>query len=104
MKATIDGDGRIQLGQDLQSQLGVRPGDDVIFEKRGGEWVLKAAKSESGLGYEGNVLVHRGTSTPVIDLFLAKLAEQVGTCTPAMDMLAQVRDERLAQLTEGVRQ
>ena len=85
MKATIDGDGRIQLGQDLQSQLGLRPGDDVVFENRAGEWILKAAQSEKGLCREGNVLVHRGT------------------CTAPMDLLAQVREERSMQLMEGVR-
>ncbi len=86
MKATIDRDGRIQLGQDLQSQLGLRPGDDVVFENRAGEWILKAAPSEKGLGHEGNVLVHRGIGTP------------------PMDLLAQVREERALQLMEGVRQ
>jgi bifunctional DNA-binding transcriptional regulator/antitoxin component of YhaV-PrlF toxin-antitoxin module len=86
MKATIDRDGRIQLGQDLQSQLGLRPGDEVVFEHRAGEWILKAAQSETGLHQEGNVLVHRGA------------------CTAPMDLPAQVREERSLQLMEGVRQ
>jgi bifunctional DNA-binding transcriptional regulator/antitoxin component of YhaV-PrlF toxin-antitoxin module len=65
MKATIDRDGRIALGPEVQSQLGVQPGDDVLLEKRGDEWIIKAAKSETGLCFEGNMLVHRGTALPV---------------------------------------
>jgi bifunctional DNA-binding transcriptional regulator/antitoxin component of YhaV-PrlF toxin-antitoxin module len=65
MKATIDGDGRIELGSELQSQLGVQPGDDVLLEKQGNEWVIKSAKSANGLCMEGNILVHRGTALPV---------------------------------------
>lgn len=86
MKATIDGDGRIQLGQDLQRQLGVRPGDEVVFENRAGERVMKPAPADTGLAREGNVLLHRGT------------------CAGTADLLADVREERAMQLTEGVRQ
>jgi bifunctional DNA-binding transcriptional regulator/antitoxin component of YhaV-PrlF toxin-antitoxin module len=86
MKATIDRDGRIQLGQDLQNKLGLRPGDDVVFEDRAGEWILKAAPSAKGLGHEGNVLVHRGS------------------CTPPIDLLTSVREEQLMHLMDGVRQ
>jgi bifunctional DNA-binding transcriptional regulator/antitoxin component of YhaV-PrlF toxin-antitoxin module len=87
MKATIDRDGRITLGQEVQDRLGVQPGDDVLLENRGDEWVIKAAKSEIGLCFEGNVLVHRGVSA-------ARKEEP----------LASVRDERFEQLCEGLLQ
>jgi bifunctional DNA-binding transcriptional regulator/antitoxin component of YhaV-PrlF toxin-antitoxin module len=86
MKATVDGEGRIQLGEDLQRRLGVRPGDDLVFEKRGEEWLVRPASAGTGLSREDNVLVHRGA------------------CTVATDSLAQVREERSTQLMEGVRQ
>ena len=60
MRATIDSEGRVTLGRELQSQLGLRPGDEVMIEYHGGEWVIKLAKPDTGLAYEGNVLVHRG--------------------------------------------
>jgi bifunctional DNA-binding transcriptional regulator/antitoxin component of YhaV-PrlF toxin-antitoxin module len=86
MKTTIDRDGRIMLATDVQKRLGVQPGDDVILESRGNEFVLKAANSETGLAYEGNVLVHRGS------------------CTEASEQLAADRDERMEQLSQGIRQ
>jgi bifunctional DNA-binding transcriptional regulator/antitoxin component of YhaV-PrlF toxin-antitoxin module len=85
MKATIDRDGRIILGRELQSKLGVQPGDEVLFENQGGEWVIKPVKSMTGLCFEGNVLVHRGV-----------------TPEPCSDPLAAGRDERFDQLTEGL--
>jgi hypothetical protein len=87
MKATIDCEGRIALAPDVQSQLGVQPGDEVLLEKHGGEWIMKAAKPETGLCYEGNVLVHRGVSPAGND-----------------DPLASARDERLDHLCEGLPQ
>ena len=77
MKTTIDREGRIALGQEVQRQLGVEPGDEILLENRGSEWVIKAAKSETGLCLEGNLLVHRGVSAP-----------------PNHEPLATVRDER----------
>ena len=65
MEATIDREGRIALDQEVQSQLGVQPGDDILLENRGDEWIIRSAKSTAGLCYEGNVLVHRGTALPV---------------------------------------
>ena len=65
MIATIDGEGRITLGEDVQKQLGVQPGDDVVLEARGTELVIKAANGATGLCYEGGVLVHRGTALPI---------------------------------------
>jgi bifunctional DNA-binding transcriptional regulator/antitoxin component of YhaV-PrlF toxin-antitoxin module len=87
MRTTIDREGRIALGRDLQDELGVQPGDDVLLERRGEEWIIQAAKGERGLCLEGNVLVHRGVSR-----------------TPGVDALAEVRDERLEQLSEGLPQ
>ena len=65
MKATIDREGRIALAQEVQTQLGVQPGDEVLLEHRGDEWIIKAAKSATGLCLEGNVLVHRGIALPI---------------------------------------
>lgn len=42
MKATIDREGRIALAKEVQAQLGVQPGDDVLLENRGNEWIIKA--------------------------------------------------------------
>jgi hypothetical protein len=85
MKATIERDGRIALQKELQVQLGVQPGDDVVFESCGSDWLIKAAKTETGLSLEGNVLVHRGVCSGPIDA-----------------SLAQVREERFDQLSEGL--
>jgi len=85
MKATIDHQGRIPLGRELQDQLGVKPGDEVVLESRGSEWIIKAAHSNAGLCREGNVLVHRGVCTQPID--------------QAVDNL---RNERLQELGEGL--
>jgi bifunctional DNA-binding transcriptional regulator/antitoxin component of YhaV-PrlF toxin-antitoxin module len=87
MRATIDQEGRIALGPELQKQLGVHPGDDVDLEQRSGEWTIKAARAKTGLCFEGNVLVHRGSSPASSD-----------------DPLASVRGERLEQLNEGLPQ
>lgn len=83
MIATIDHQGRIVLDQELQKQLGVQPGDDVVVEPRGTELVIKAANGKSGLCREGNVLVHRGTCV-------------------SDTALAADRDERMDQLAEGL--
>lgn len=87
MRATIDHEGRIPLGAELQSQLGLRPGDEVVVENHGGQWVIKAASSNVGLCREGNVLVHCGVCVEPIDR-----------------TLSQVRDERFQQLSEGLTQ
>jgi AbrB family looped-hinge helix DNA binding protein len=63
MKTTIDAAGRILLPDDLRARLGVKPGDEVVIEERAGEWVIKPANAASGLSWEGNVLVHRGSTT-----------------------------------------
>jgi len=86
MKATIDQDGRIALDKDIQQQLGVHPGDEVVLEPRGRELIIKAANGTTGLCYEGNVLVHRDA------------------CPPGSDALREDRDERMRQLTQGLPQ
>jgi AbrB family looped-hinge helix DNA binding protein len=63
MKTTIDAAGRILLPADLQTRLGVKPGDEIVLEERAGEWVIKPANAATGLSWEGNVLVHRGSSS-----------------------------------------
>jgi bifunctional DNA-binding transcriptional regulator/antitoxin component of YhaV-PrlF toxin-antitoxin module len=83
MKTTIDRDGRIALDKEVQTMLGVQPGDNVLLENRGDEWILKSLKSDTGLCLEGNVLVHRGVSS-----------------RPGIEPLATLRDARLDQLTE----
>jgi len=87
MKTTIDSSGRIQLPNDLQAQLGVKPGDEVVLEERGGEWVIRSLHTEAGLTWEGNVLVHRGTTV---------------TGATVEDLIDEVRDERFRQLTNGL--
>ncbi|MBS0261360.1 MAG: AbrB/MazE/SpoVT family DNA-binding domain-containing protein [Planctomycetes bacterium] len=82
MKTVIDSCGRILLPADLQTQIGVRPGDEVVLESRAGEWVIRSAVPETGLVWEGDVLVHRGTMLPEI---------------AHGDVLQEMRDERLQQ-------
>jgi len=82
MKMVLDDAGRIQLPQDVQARLGVRPGDEVVLEGRAGEWVLRPAKAEAGLSWEGNVLVHKGTNR---------------TSASVEDL----RDERLREMSEA---
>ncbi|HTU20013.1 MAG TPA: hypothetical protein VMG10_18255 [Gemmataceae bacterium] len=55
-------------------------------ERRGDERIINATAGESGLCYEGNVLVHRGT------------------CTPKKCQLEAERDERMEQLSQGLPQ
>jgi AbrB family looped-hinge helix DNA binding protein len=87
MKRTIDEAGRIELPADLRMQLGVNPGDELELEQRAGEWVIRPSRVDSGLCWEGNVLVHKGRNIghAAID-----------------DVIEQVRNERLDQLSEGL--
>jgi bifunctional DNA-binding transcriptional regulator/antitoxin component of YhaV-PrlF toxin-antitoxin module len=89
MKTTIDSSGRIQLPEDLQARLGVKPGDEIVIEQRAGEWVIKAAQGESGLSWEGNVLVHRG---------------RMATGTTIEELIDEVREDRFDQVTSGLPQ
>ena len=86
MTMVVDEAGRIQLPEEVRSQLGVGPGDQVILEVRAGEWVLKSVPSTLALAWEGNVLVHQGTG------LLSAAAE---------NSIDQARDERFRQLVEG---
>ncbi|MGL6073736.1 MAG: hypothetical protein ACRC8S_06200 [Fimbriiglobus sp.] len=85
MHTTIDPEGRITLGHDLLTKLGVQPGDDVVLENRGEECLIKAAKHNSGLSWEAGVLVHRGVNM-----------------SPMTNELVSERDDRLDQLTIGL--
>jgi bifunctional DNA-binding transcriptional regulator/antitoxin component of YhaV-PrlF toxin-antitoxin module len=84
MKVMIDNNGRIELGDELQKQLGLKPGDEVEIETRGKEGIIKPANSGQGLCQEGNVLVHRGISTESVEHVMEK-----------------VRNEKLRKLSEG---
>ena len=86
MKTIVDEVGRIQLPDDVRTQLGVKPGDEVVLEERAGEWVLKSAHPQTGLAWEGKVLVHKGTSmsSPTIE-----------------ELIDEEREERFHQLTTG---
>ena len=85
MKATLDDTGRIQLPHSLQSQLGVKAGDEVVLENLAGQWVIRAARVEAGLSWKGNVLVHEGVCPQPVD-----------------QILSQIREERIEQLSEGL--
>jgi AbrB family looped-hinge helix DNA binding protein len=88
MKTVVDEAGRILLPEEVRAQLGVEPGDQVILEPRAGEWVLKPDRATPALAWEGNVLVHQGTSLPG---------------AAAENSIDQARNERLRQLAEGFR-
>lgn len=85
MTTTIDFEGRIALGRDVQEQLGVRPGDSVTLENRGKEWILKAVP-KTGLHFEGNVLVHGGATPPDFDI---------------VEFIDQLREDRSDELNGG---
>ncbi len=85
MKTRLDPEGRIQLPDALQTQLGVKPGDDLFVERQDAQWVICAEGGTAALGWEENVLVHRGAS-----------AEPPDVC------LARAREERLDRLSEDV--
>jgi AbrB family looped-hinge helix DNA binding protein len=87
MVTVVDEAGRIQLPEDVRAQFGVGPGDPVILEPRAGEWVLKSVHATTALAWEGNVLVHKGTSLP-------------GAAVECL--IDQARDERFRQLAEGL--
>jgi bifunctional DNA-binding transcriptional regulator/antitoxin component of YhaV-PrlF toxin-antitoxin module len=85
MKATLDDTGRIELPPSVQSQLGVKAGDEVVLENRAGQWVIRAARDETGLSWKGNALVHEGVCPQPVD-----------------QILSQIREERIEQLSEGL--
>ena len=59
MKATLDDTGRIELPHSVQSQLGVKAGDEVVLENHAGQWVIRAAGPD-GLVLEGQCPGPRG--------------------------------------------
>jgi hypothetical protein len=81
MHTIVDSERKIALGP----ELGVEPGDEVVLEQRGDEWILRIAKMPTGLCRKGNILVHVGTSTESIE-----------------DAVERSREERLDQLSEGL--
>jgi bifunctional DNA-binding transcriptional regulator/antitoxin component of YhaV-PrlF toxin-antitoxin module len=81
VKTTLDSQGRIQLPDAVQSQLGVKPGDDLLLTQQDAQWVIVPKGDAAGLGWEGNVLVHHGSGGDSAD-----------------DCLSQMREERLEQL------
>jgi AbrB family looped-hinge helix DNA binding protein len=87
MKAVVDEAGRILLPEPVRSQLGVKPGDEVLLEARAGAWVLTSAHVTTGLAWEGNVLVHKG-------------ANSAGATIESL--IDASRDERFEQLTQGL--
>jgi AbrB family looped-hinge helix DNA binding protein len=87
VKTIVDEAGRIHLPDEVRTQLGIKPGDEVVLEERAGEWVLKSAHTQTGLCWEGNVLVHKGTSL---------------TSATIQALIDEDRDERFRQLTEGL--
>jgi hypothetical protein len=60
------------------------PGDEIVIEERAGEWIIKAAQGESGLAWEGNVLVHRG---------------RMATGATIEELIDEAREDRFGQLT-----
>ena len=84
MKTTIDSEGRIELGAELQTQLGVKPGDEVVLENQDGLWVIHPASVPLGLFWKNNVLVHNG----VCD-------------RPVEQLVGEFREERLLDLSRG---
>lgn len=45
MKALLDNAGRIKLPDLVQSQLGVKPGDELALEEEHGRWFIKPVTS-----------------------------------------------------------
>jgi hypothetical protein len=72
-------DEAVQLPEGTLVQVTVRP-----VENRGGAASGLASAGQTGLCYEGNVLVHRGT------------------CTSGNGRLEAERDERMDQLSQGL--
>jgi bifunctional DNA-binding transcriptional regulator/antitoxin component of YhaV-PrlF toxin-antitoxin module len=81
MKMTLDSQGRIQLPVTVQTQLGVKPGDDLFLEQQDSLWFICSKSDAAGLAWKDNVLVHQGTGTALAD-----------------DSIGQIREQRLEQL------
>jgi hypothetical protein len=81
MHAIVDSECKITLSP----ELGVEPGDEVVLERRGDEWILRVEKVPAGLVKKGNILVHPGVATESIE-----------------NAVERSREERLDQLSEGI--
>ena len=44
MKTLLDDAGRIELPVSVQTQLGVKPGDELTLEEEDGKWLIKPAR------------------------------------------------------------
>ncbi|HEV3386133.1 MAG TPA: AbrB/MazE/SpoVT family DNA-binding domain-containing protein [Gemmata sp.] len=80
MTSTVNELGRLELPPEVTAQLGLKPGDCVIVETDNGQCVLRPVRNDTGLRWEGNVLVHQGigADTSVQELrdeFLNRLGE-----------------------------
>jgi hypothetical protein len=80
MRAIVDSERKIALSP----ELGVAPGDKIVFERRGDEWILRIEKVPEGLCREGNILVHPGVATESVE-----------------DAIEKDREERIRELSEG---
>ena len=74
-------DEAVQLPEGTVVQVAVRPVQNCRDDR-----ITQATAAESGLCYEGNVLVHRGV------------------CAPINCQLEAERDERMEQLSQGLPQ
>jgi hypothetical protein len=81
MHAIVDAERKIALGP----ELGAEPGDEVVLEQRGDEWLLRVEKVPTGLIKKGNLLIHPGIATESIE-----------------NAVEKSREERLDQLSEGI--
>jgi hypothetical protein len=79
MHAIVDAERKITL----DPELGAEPGDEIVLERRGDEWILKIEKVEGLCRVDGR-LVHKGVSE-----------------ISAEEVLEQLRNERFDQLSEG---
>ena len=81
MTSIVNEQGRLELPPEVTTQLGLKPGDRVLVETGSDQCVLRPIRSDAGLRWEGNVLVHQGVG--------------------ANASVADLRDERLNRLAEG---
>ena len=75
MNTVLDTDGRIVVSFELARELGLKPGDALRFENRGGEWIFSIVGT-AGLCYVNGVLVHRGVCTESIENAVEKNREE----------------------------
>jgi AbrB family looped-hinge helix DNA binding protein len=76
MNVIVDPSGRIELPLDLRTRLGLKSGDCVVIEEENGRLVVKPARADEPLRWEGNVLVHDGVLLPGAADTLDKIRSQ----------------------------